>query len=188
MASRNHGRRRANSPREPTQPIASHARAPFDRARAPSRGDSDNAFMRGDGDDSARAAARRVVARARATKCAPTPRSLRRRRRASSCASSCRTIICDGRGCDSRERVIPRRRCRWTCTGRDGREEMVEARMSWRGGRRNDRVGDDAIEARMERRRRRACEKARSCHGDRVRGRRRRRLTKWVMTTTSARS
>jgi|TARA_B000000475_G_scaffold248977_1_gene224316 hypothetical protein len=29
---------------------------------------------------------------------------------------------------------------------------MVEARMSWRGGRRNDRVGDDAIEARMERR------------------------------------
>ena len=93
-----------------------------------------------------------VVARARATKCAPTPRSLRRRRRASSCASSCRTIICDGRGCDSRERVIPRRRCRWTCTGRDGRGEMVEARMSWRGGRRNDRVGDDAIEARMERR------------------------------------
>ena len=97
-----------------------------------------------------------VVARARATKCAPTPRSLRLRRRASSCASSCRTIICDGRGCDSRERVIPRRRFRWTCTGRDGREETVEARMSWRGGRRNDLVanwdGDDAIEARMERR------------------------------------
>ena len=68
MASRYHGRRRANQAhREPAQPIASHARAPFDRACAPSRGDSDNAFMRVDGDDSARVVARRRRRRARSS-------------------------------------------------------------------------------------------------------------------------